>query len=379
MSFEAWVQVGLAAAVAGAYFTIAAVVVPRMQLEDAGLRFSRLFHFAAIAFFVGCGLTHLHIAVHAATEPASVEAHELVFHVAQIAGGWLFIFAAVAFLDVKLVRRRSPEEVEAELLAEHNRELARSNSELANFASVVSHDLKQPLRTINGFNGMLARRYADQLDEKGRHYIEESMTSTEHMSDLLDGIMAYSKVGGSELEREQVDIGEVVEKVLSALAAQIRATGAEIEVGELPTIWGDRSQLEQVFQNLISNALKFSPGEDVRVQVRSEPHEEGWMFEVADNGIGIEERHRERVFKMFARLHTRDDYPGTGAGLSIVSKVIQRHQGRIWVEDGPGGKGSSFRFTLPERIEVKKVEPVTMTLPRRRRNKAAEAEHAAEA
>lgn len=350
MTVQSVIQMVLAAGVAGAYFTIAAVVVPRLQLEDASSLFSRFFHLGAVAFFIGCGLTHLHITIHAATTPQEVELHELFFHLAQIGGGWLFIIAAVRFLDIKLVRRRSPEEVAAEALAAKNVELTRSNVELAQFAHVISHDLRQPLRTINGFNSLLLRKHGDQLDEEAHHFLDEVTASSKHMSELLEGILTFSKVGGDKLEFGLVDLDEVLDSVLGSLTELINNAGAEITVAPLPTVWGDRTQIIQTFQNLISNAIKFRASEATpQVQIRATGRDAGGLLEleVADNGIGIEEKYREQIFGMFKRLHSQADYPGTGVGLSIVAKVIERHGGEIEVGDGPGGVGSSFRFTLP--------------------------------
>jgi signal transduction histidine kinase len=339
-------QLILALGVAGAYFTIAVAIVPRIQLEDASARFVLIFRIAAIAFFIGCGLTHLHIAEYAVTNPDGVHWHEVIFHLLQVGGGWAFIILGWKSLDIKLVPRKTAEQLEAERLGALNTELTRSNEELEKFAYVVSHDLREPLRSIAGFAQLIERRYAGSLDEKADTYIDHMVGAAGRMETLLDGLLGYSRVSGAELVLAPVDCEQLLVETARSLSAAISESGAELTSSGLPTVAGDHMQLAQLFQNLIENAIKFVPeGTSPRIHVSAEQQNGTWLFTFRDNGIGIDPDHAERVFGMFARLNARDEYPGTGAGLAICERIVERHGGRIWVEPVPGG-GTEFRFTI---------------------------------
>jgi len=262
------------------------------------------------------------------------------------AGHVLGVFAAAR----DITERKQAEEALARGLRELERrseELARSNAELEVFAYVASHDLAEPIRAISGPVSLLARRYGGQLDERADEYIGFAVDGCRRMQALIEDLLQYSRVGRVEGRRERVDCNRVVATVLTGLSRTVAETETQITVDDLPVVSGEPSQLGQVFQNLISNALKFrAPGVTPRVYVRAERIGSEWRFSVTDNGIGIESRHQDRVFGMFKRLHPRDAYPGTGIGLAICKKIVENHGGRIGIDSAPGG-GCRFWFALP--------------------------------
>jgi len=224
--------------------------------------------------------------------------------------------------------------------------LERSNAELQQFAYVASHDLSEPLRMVSSYLGLLRRRYQGRLDPDADEFIDYAVDGAARMRSLIEALLAYSRAGrGGEPER--VELGSVAADVLRSLATALVEAGAEIDIGELPDVMGDRAQLEQLLQNLIANALKFRTDEHARVWVRNETGPPGMaQISVADGGIGIPSDRREQVFEMFGRLHDREQYEGTGIGLAICRKIVERHGGRIWIDERDGG-GAVFRFTLP--------------------------------
>jgi PAS domain S-box-containing protein len=227
------------------------------------------------------------------------------------------------------------------------RALARSNIELEQFASVASHDLQEPLRTIGGFAELLARRHESALDEDGRRYLDFIMSGTARMQALIDGMLSYARVGQAGLSLELHDSRELVERALGALDGTIASSGASLEIGELPPVVANGTALTQVFQNLLANAVKFSDAAAPAVAITAEREAGAWCFAVADNGIGIDPAQAERVFRMFQRLHAEGRYAGTGIGLAICKRIVERHGGRIWCEPRAQG-GTVFRFTLPD-------------------------------
>ncbi len=224
--------------------------------------------------------------------------------------------------------------------------LARSNKDLEQFASVASHDLQEPLRTVSGFVQLLQRKYANQLDAEADTFIEYAVDGTKRMESLIKDLLAYARVGTRGLELIPTDAGAALRRALDNLHATIQETGAEIPYGELPTVRADGTQLAQLFQNLIGNALKFRGEATPKVDVGACREEDCWRFSVRDNGIGIDSKFQDQVFEMFRRLHTHKQYAGTGIGLAICKKIVERHGGRIWVESEPG-QGATFSFTLP--------------------------------
>jgi signal transduction histidine kinase len=226
-------------------------------------------------------------------------------------------------------------------------ELERSNADLEAFAYLASHDLATPLRAVGGFVELLGRRYAGRLDDEAREIIGHAVDGVQRMQAMIDDLLLYSRAGRANLQREEVALGELVQAALRDLAPAVAETGAEVDVGVLPTVRADRSQLQRVFQNLLSNAMKYTaPDVEPRVRVGSREANGAWEITVADNGIGVEPRNAEWIFEMFARVHGGADYRGTGLGLAISRRIVERHGGRLWVEPNPNG-GSVFHLTLP--------------------------------
>ncbi|HEX6068322.1 MAG TPA: ATP-binding protein [Longimicrobiaceae bacterium] len=228
-------------------------------------------------------------------------------------------------------------------------ELARSNAELEQFAYVASHDLQEPLRMVASYTQLLARRYSDKLDDDAREFIAFAVDGVTRMQALINDLLTFSRVGTRGETPEPTDTGAIVDRVLVNLGPAIEDAGASVTRDPLPTVIVDAGQFNQVFQNLIANALKFrKPNEPSRVHISARRGAGEWIFSVADNGIGIAPEFADRIFVLFQRLHSRAEYPGTGIGLSICKKVVERHGGRIWLESEPG-QGTTFLFTVPDR------------------------------
>ncbi len=225
-------------------------------------------------------------------------------------------------------------------------DLARSNRALDQFASIASHDLQSPLRTVAGFMDLLKTRYAGRLDEKADEYIERAMSGTKRMSGLIHDLYVYSRVGTQGKQLTKVHVGTPLNAAIDNLREIIDDSNAEISRDELPDVKGDETQLIQLFQNLIANAIKFRKNDaPPRIRISAERRGGEWVIGVHDNGIGIEPRFYDRIFVIFQRLHESDKYPGTGLGLALCKKIVERHGGRIWVESR-FGEGSSFYFTM---------------------------------
>lgn len=232
------------------------------------------------------------------------------------------------------------------VLIDLNEELMRSNKDLQQFAYVASHDLQEPLRMVSSFTQMLEQRYHDKLDDDGREYIRYAVDGSKRMYFLLNGLLAYSRVQSKAMEFNKVRMSEVVEKVIRNLSLKINEKNAMVIFNRLPVILADENQMIQLIQNLTDNAIKFgltSPKITISAKSINEYH----VFSVSDNGIGIEKQYFEKIFKIFQRLHRKDDYEGTGIGLAICKRIVERHGGNIWVESEPG-KGSTFFFTIPK-------------------------------
>ena len=234
----------------------------------------------------------------------------------------------------------------AEALEQKAKELGASNAELEQFACAASHDLQEPLRMIAGYAQLLARRYQGKLDGEADEFIRFIIEGAERMQTLIRDLLAYSRAGRTTLAPGLVDMEDCAHASLANLRAVLEENGAAVELGPLPEIRGQRSQLIQLFQNLIGNALKYHAGEPPRVRVWAERRDNEWHFTVRDNGIGIDPRYREQVFDLFRRLHGRNEYSGTGIGLAICKRIVECHGGRIWVGSEPG-PGATFHFTLP--------------------------------
>jgi len=235
------------------------------------------------------------------------------------------------------------------ILLRQSDELRRSNAELEQFAYVASHDLQEPLRMVASYMQLLSERYNGQLDAKADKYIAYAVDGARRMQMLINDLLALSRVNSRGSEPSSVDCQKVVRQVLHDLEPTIRDCNAIVEVAALPTLLADEQQIAQLFQNLIGNALKFRGEHSPLIQLSAESEEGHWLFRVRDNGIGIEPEYAERIFVIFQRLHSREKYSGTGIGLAICKKIVERHQGRIWVESQPGA-GATFLFTLPSAV-----------------------------
>ena len=225
-------------------------------------------------------------------------------------------------------------------------ELTRSNEDLQHFAYVASHDLQEPLRMVASFTQLLARRYCGQLDDDAKKFIAYAVEGATRMQQLIEDLLAFSRVESKGRPLESAATGKLLDAAVRNLQTAIEESRAEITHGELPTVPADSSQLIQLFQNLVGNAIKFHrPGEPPRIRVSARNLGQEWQFSVADNGIGVDPRFANRIFVIFQRLHAREQYPGTGIGLAICKRIVERHGGRIWVESTPG-VGATFHFTL---------------------------------
>jgi light-regulated signal transduction histidine kinase (bacteriophytochrome) len=229
-----------------------------------------------------------------------------------------------------------------------NAELARSNAELEQFAYVATHDLQEPLRAVASCVQLLQKRYEGQLDEKAQEFIAHAVDGTKRMQTLINDLLAYSRISTHAQVFASTNCEMVLQEALANLMVAIAESGAVVTRDALPMVSGDATQLTQLFQNLIGNALKFRGEPPPQIHIGAVHNNGDWRFSVADNGIGMEPQYFERVFLVFQRLHTRKDYQGTGIGLAICKKVVERHGGRIWAESEPG-QGATFCFTIPER------------------------------
>ena len=285
--------------------------------------------------------------------------HRLAGQVRQVAGGDFSREVTVRgplevtslAADVNTMRERILQELAAsrsanEILQAHAAELQRSNAELEQFAYVASHDLQEPLRKVASFSQLLQRRYAGKLDARADQYIEYAVDGAKRMQALIDDLLAYSRVGRSAREPALVSSDAARTQARANLADQIEQTGATVETGHLPLVLAELPLLIAVFQNLLSNSLKFSGGKQPRVVVTVRRDEPFWVFSFSDNGIGIEPDYAERIFVIFQRLNERSAYAGTGIGLSLTRKIIEYFGGRIWL-DQAYSEGARFLFTLP--------------------------------
>lgn len=269
-------------------------------------------------------------------------------------GHWVWIWVTVSLLKdedpprlaighVLDITERKAAEAE---LAKAQENLERSNAELDQFAYVASHDLKEPLILLSAYARMLAERHGDELDDESSTFLGHIRDEAGRMKAMIDDLLDYSRLETRAGEAQLVDLNETVESGRRTLAPQLEETGGTIEVaGELPTVSGTASQFERLFRNLLSNGIKFRGEDPPRITVAAVRVDEGWQVTVSDNGIGIDPAKADRVFDVFQRLHSQERYPGTGMGLAICKRIVERHGGRIWVE-APEGGGSDFHFTF---------------------------------
>jgi PAS domain S-box-containing protein len=229
--------------------------------------------------------------------------------------------------------------------AERAAELERSNAELETFAYVASHDLQEPLRMVTSYVQLLARRYQGRLDADADEFIGYAVDGATRMQALINDLLLFSRVGG-QAEHELVDLGACADRAVARLQEALDESGATVTRDELPTVRGDQARFVQLFQNLIGNGVKFRGDVAPAVHLGAERSAGAWLLSVRDNGIGVAPEYQEQIFGIFKRLHTREKYAGTGIGLSICKKIVERLGGRIWVSSEPG-RGSTFWFTLP--------------------------------
>ncbi|MEO0468170.1 MAG: ATP-binding protein [Bacteroidota bacterium] len=231
-------------------------------------------------------------------------------------------------------------------LRQANLSLEARSKEIEQFNYITSHDLQEPLRTISNYSSYLTRSYTHKLDDRGLKSLEFISGAAKRMSVLIRGILDYSRIG-QQKEWTQVDCQDVLTNVVADLALRIEETQARVDIGDMPRIKAHEPEIRALFQNLISNAIKFVPTErSPRIHVSAQQKEQNWIFAIADNGIGIEEAYRERIFTIFQRLHTQREYEGTGIGLSHCRKIVKAHQGDIWFESEPN-EGTTFYFSIP--------------------------------
>lgn len=249
-------------------------------------------------------------------------------------------------LVTAVIRDITERQLARKALELHTLELERSNAELEQFAYVASHDLQEPLRMVASYAQLLGRRYRDKLDSDADEFIEYIVDGATRMQALINDLLTYSRIGTRGQEFTETDMNAVLNTALGNLQLAIEDNHAVITHDALPTVHGDASQLVQLLQNLIGNALKFHGDAPPVIHIGAQASEHEIVFSVADQGIGIEPQYIERIFLLFQRLHGKKDYPGTGIGLAICKKIVERHHGKIWIKSEPG-KGSTFYFSLP--------------------------------
>ena len=243
-----------------------------------------------------------------------------------------------------------------ETLARANAELARSNQELQQFAYIASHDLQEPLRAIGGFSGLLARRYRGKLDQEAEEYLSFLTEAATRMQRMIVDLLDYSRLGHEPRPFQPVRLRDSLDASLSLLQTAVQELGAEFLIGDLPTVQGDGQQLTQLFQNLIGNALKFHGQAPPSIMVSSRRGSGEWIVSVRDNGIGIDPDKAADVFQIFRRLHAQEQYPGTGIGLAVCKRIVERHRGHIWAQVNDQGPGTTICFALPMSVENNQEE-----------------------
>ena len=245
----------------------------------------------------------------------------------------------------RLARQRNDLIKARQDLEESVTELGRSNAELQQFAYVASHDLQEPLRMVSSYTQLLAKRYAGKLDSDADEFIAFAVDGAARMQRLIQDLLAYSRVSKEVRQFEPTAVGVALNYALDNLVNAVKESRAVVTHDPLPAVMGDERQLVQLFQNLLSNAVKFSGEQPPRIHVSAKPSAGGWLFSIHDNGIGLDPQYADRIFVIFQRLHNRQEYPGTGIGLAICKKIVERHGGHIWVKSEPG-KGATFYFTI---------------------------------
>jgi two-component system, chemotaxis family, sensor kinase Cph1 len=351
-----WMHVVSDAVVALAYFSIPITLIYFLRHRQ-DIPFRWLIGLFA-AFIILCGLTHV-FGIWTVWQPV-YGLEGLVKALTALVS----IFTAMALVPIipEALKLRSPAELEAanrqleaevesrraaeRRLEEVVENLYRSNEELEQFAYIASHDLQAPLRTVVSFSGLLQQECKGRLSPNADEYCQYIVDGGVRMQALINDLLQLSRVNRDTAPPAPVSMGEALGDATRQLQALVRDRGAVIEAGALPVVMGNPVQLSQLLQNLLANAIKYQPaGQTPRIRISADRRGDDWHFVIEDNGIGIPEKHLQVIFEIFRRLHTDDQYPGTGIGLSLCKKIVARHGGRIWVESEPG-RGSRFHFTL---------------------------------
>ncbi len=246
------------------------------------------------------------------------------------------------------VKERRERLLAEQKMQQYLHELQRSNESLERFTSIISHDLKEPLRMISSYLSLLEKRYKTELDATALKFIQIAVDGAKRMQHMISDLLEFSQLSRRQTQFTKVDCNKIVEEALQNLSVAIKESKANIHCEELPEVNGDPYQLIQVFQNLVGNALKFSAPTTPVIRIGASQGGGYWKFRIEDNGIGIDPQFAERIFQIFQRLHNKKEYPGTGIGLSICKNIIENHGGRIWVEPNAGKAGTTFFFTLPQ-------------------------------
>jgi signal transduction histidine kinase len=324
------------------------IVVEGMAAECEGCPIKRVF-VNRREFIVRLNIGERTFGVLAVSIPAQLTSDELersLFHAVGVE-----IALALGYFETEELKKKAEQLLKEqkhleELVEKRTSELRGSNEELQHFAYVASHDLQEPLRMISSFLQLLSSRYSGKLDKDADEFIKYAVDGAVHLQNMIDDLLAISRVDSRGKEFTDVEMKNVIEDVLDNLAVLIDDEKVNISVGDMPTIKADRSQMTQLTQNLVENAIKFRGKDTPRIEISAKRGKGEWIFSIRDNGIGIDSKYFERIFVVFQRLHAGDAYKGTGIGLSIAKKVVERHKGRIWLESEVG-KGSIFYFTIP--------------------------------
>jgi light-regulated signal transduction histidine kinase (bacteriophytochrome) len=288
---------------------------------------------------------------------AAVVAHLLVTDDLLISAGLALLAFWMLGASLRTERRAiALAERMTQSLRESQTDLARSNAELERFAYVASHDLREPLRTITSFLGLLSRRHGWRLDDEGREFVDLAVAGAKRMDSLIAELLEYSRTGRSETAAEPTDLQSAWNVAVRNLSAAIADVGAEVTSGPLPVVLADRGEMVQVLQNLLGNAMKYG-GDNPRIHAEAVRRGGEWEISISDDGPGIDPRHHDRIFVLLQRLHRQDEVEGTGMGLAICKKIVEAHGGRIWVESEPGD-GARFTFALPAAEPARRREPM---------------------
>ncbi len=355
--FHGWLYIVSDLTIWLAYMAIPLILI-RFLIVKKGVPLSGVFGLFG-AFILLCGLTHL------------LDAVMFWWPAYRISALVRFVTAGVSVATVIALIRYFKEAIGLRTSKEYDRELSfrqqamqelrRSNEELQQFAYIASHDLQSPLKTIVNYLSLLESKHSDKLDNDAHRLIDVSTAAADRMRILINDLLDFSRVG-TELEFVQIDLNTVLAEIQEEQQADIRNTGAQIDIGPMPTLLAHRTDLKQVFQNLITNGLKYRrPGISPSVTVRATDEGSQYLFSVSDNGIGIEKQYFERVFQIFQRLHGRNEYAGTGIGLATCKKVVDIYGGKIWL-DSTVGVGTTFFVTIPKVIKTSQHYAQTHTL-----------------